>query len=42
MKYKQITESYRYTIAALKRQGLSFTNIAKAINRDRSTIYAPL
>ncbi|MFT5452940.1 MAG: IS30 family transposase, partial [Enterobacterales bacterium] len=39
MKYKQLTEGDRYTIAALKRQGLSFTDIAKAINRDRSTIY---
>ena len=39
MKYKQLTEGDRYTLAALKRQGLSFTNIAKAMNRDRSTIY---
>ena len=39
MNYKQLTEGDRYTLAALKRQGLSFTNIAKAMNRDRSTIY---
>lgn len=39
MKYKQLTEGDRYTLATLKRQGLSFTNIAKAMNRDRSTIY---
>jgi IS30 family transposase len=39
MKYKQLTEGDRCTIAALKRQGLSFTDIAKAISRDRSTIY---
>jgi len=39
MRYKQLTEGDRYTLAALKRQGLSFANIAKAMNRDRSTIY---
>lgn len=39
MMYQQLTEGDRYTLAALKRQGLSFTNIAKAMNRDRSTIY---
>jgi IS30 family transposase len=39
MNYKQLTEGDRYTLAALKRQGLSFTNIAKVMNRHRSTIY---
>jgi len=39
MKYKQLTEGDRYSIAALKMQSLSFTDIAKAISRDRSTIY---
>ena len=39
MKYKQLTEGDRYMIAALKRQGLSFTNIAKSIGRHKSTVY---
>ena len=39
MKYQQLTEGDRYTIAALKRQGLTPTAIAKAIGRHRSTIY---
>lgn len=39
MNYKQLTEGDRYTLAALKRQGLSFTKIAEAMNRHRSTIY---
>jgi len=39
MNYKQLTEGDRYTLAALKRQGLSFTKIAAAMNRHRSTIY---
>jgi IS30 family transposase len=39
MSYKQLTEGDRYTLAALKRQGLSFTKIAEAMNRHRSTIY---
>jgi IS30 family transposase len=42
MQYKQLTEDDRYRIAALKRQRLSFTDIAKAINRDRSTIYGEI
>lgn len=39
MKYQQLTQGDRYTIAALKRQGLTPTAIAKAIGRHRSTIY---
>ena len=39
MNYKQLTEGDRYTLAVLKRQGLSFTKIAAAMNRHRSTIY---
>jgi len=39
MKYQQLTEGDRYMIVALKRHGLSFTNIAKAIGKHRSTIY---
>lgn len=39
MSYNQLTEGDRYTLAALKRQGLSFTKIAEAMNRHRSTIY---
>ena len=31
MKYQQLTEGDRYMIVALKRQGLSVINIAKAI-----------
>ena len=40
MNYKQLTEGDRDTLAALKRQRLSFTNIAKVMNRHRSTIYS--
>ena len=39
MTYQQLTEGDRYTIAALKRQGLTPTAIANAIGRHRSTIY---
>lgn len=39
MTYQQLTEGDRYTLAALKRQGLSFAKIAEAMNRDKSTIY---
>ena len=39
MNYKQLTEGDSYMIVALKRQGLSFTNIANAIGKHRSTIY---
>ena len=39
MKYQQLTEGDRYMIIALKRQGLSVINIAKAIGKHRSTLY---
>ena len=39
MKYKQLTEGDRFMIVALKRQGLSVINIAKAIGKHRSTLY---
>ncbi|MDP0561717.1 MAG: helix-turn-helix domain-containing protein [Candidatus Endonucleobacter sp. (ex Gigantidas childressi)] len=39
MKYQQLTEGDRYMIVALKWQGLSFTDIATAIGKHRSTIY---
>ena len=39
MKYNQLTAGDRYTIAALKRQELTPTAIAKTIGRHRSTIY---
>ncbi|MDP0563058.1 MAG: helix-turn-helix domain-containing protein [Candidatus Endonucleobacter sp. (ex Gigantidas childressi)] len=39
MKYQQLTEGDRYMIVALKWQGLSFTDIATAIGKYRSTIF---
>jgi IS30 family transposase len=39
MKYKQLTEGDRCTLAALKRQGLSLANITKAMNRDKSILF---
>jgi len=39
MSYKQLTEGDRYTLAALKRQGLSFAKIAQAMDRHKSTLY---
>ncbi|MDP0561458.1 MAG: helix-turn-helix domain-containing protein [Candidatus Endonucleobacter sp. (ex Gigantidas childressi)] len=39
MTYQQLTEGDRYMIVALKWQGLSFTDIATAIGKHRSTIY---
>ncbi len=38
MTYKQLTEGERYTIAAYKKQGLSYTHIAKLAGRHKSTI----
>ena len=38
MKYQQLTENDRYMIAVLKRQGLNFAQMAKALGRHRSTI----
>lgn len=38
MTYKQLTEGERYTIAAYKKQGLSYTHIAKLTGRHKSTI----
>lgn len=38
MKYLQLTENERYVIAALRRQGLSNSQIGKAVGRHRSTI----
>ncbi len=42
MSYIQLTAGDRYTIAALKKQGLTPTNIATATGRHRSTIYREL
>ncbi|MDP0563248.1 MAG: helix-turn-helix domain-containing protein [Candidatus Endonucleobacter sp. (ex Gigantidas childressi)] len=39
MTYQQLTEGDRYMIVALKWQGLSFTDIATATGKHRSTIY---
>lgn len=38
-KYKQLTSGERYTIACLKKQGLSISEIANMLGRHRSTIY---
>lgn len=38
MKYQQLTENDRYMIGVLKRQGLNCAQIAKALDRHRSTI----
>ena len=38
MKYRQLTSGDRYTLAALKRQGLSVAAIAAEMSRHRSTI----
>lgn len=42
MAYRQLTSEERYQIAALKQQGLSRPEIARALGRDRSTIYREL
>jgi len=39
MHYRQLTSIERYTIARLRRQGLSTTEIGHEIGRHRSTIY---
>lgn len=39
MSYRQITREERYTISALRKQGLNANAIAEHMNRDRSTIY---
>ena len=38
MKYQQLTEVERYMLSALRKQGLSNAQIAKALGRHRSTI----
>lgn len=42
MKYKQITSEDRYILSTLRKQGLSIAQIAKHLNRHRSTIYREL
>ena len=37
--YRQLTSDERYTIACLKKQGFSNTDIAKVLGRHRSTVY---
>lgn len=38
-RYKQLTSEERYTIACLKKQGVCIAEIAKTLERHRSTIY---
>jgi len=42
MRYHQITSEERYTLAAMRRQGATVEQIAKTLNRHRSTIYREL
>ncbi len=42
MRYQQLTSADRYTISALKLEGLSCTRIAQRLGRHRSTIYREL
>jgi len=42
MKYQQITSHERYIISALKKQGLSVSQIAECMGRHRSSIYREL
>ena len=42
MKYHQITQEERYQIYALKKEGLSPTEISNNLRRDRSSIYREL
>lgn len=42
MKYQQITTEERYTLSALRKQGLSLAYIAKTMGRHRSTLYREL
>lgn len=39
MKYQQLTSDERYTISALRKQGITPTHIAKELGRHRSTVY---
>lgn len=39
MKYQQITSEERYTLSALRKQGLPVAQIAEILGRHRSTIY---
>ena len=39
MKYQQVTTEERYTLAALKKQGIPIAQIAEIMGRHRSTIY---
>lgn len=41
-KYTQLTSEERYTIASLKNQGFSYSEIANILGRHRSTIYREL
>jgi IS30 family transposase len=42
MTYHQITSEERYTLAALRKQGVTAAQIAKTLGRHRSTIYREL
>ena len=39
MKYRQVTTEERYTLSALRKQGLPVAQIAKVLGRHRSTVY---
>ncbi|ELP8110014.1 IS30 family transposase [Vibrio vulnificus] len=42
MKYQQLTEGRRYQISALLKQGISVTNVARAIGCHRASVYREL